>query len=66
MLGGSGLSLAVRLADQACASRLFEPLEYEDDRVRSFFRTTDPFAACVRASYRWYVSSGGLKVPRTS
>jgi lycopene beta-cyclase len=48
---------------------VIEPrLEYEDDRVWSFFRTRpDPLAACVQASWsKWNVSSGGVKVPRTS
>ena len=48
---------------------VIEPrLEYENDRVWSFFRTRpDPFAACVRASWsKWHVSSSGVTVPRTS
>jgi lycopene beta-cyclase len=71
ILGGgcAGLSLAVRLAGSGLRVTVVEPrLEYEDDRVWSFFRTRpDPFAACVRASWsKWHVSSGGVKVPRTS
>ena len=71
ILGGgcAGLSLAVRLAGSGLRVTVVEPrLEYEDDRVWSFFRTRpDPFAACVRVSWsKWHVSSSGVKVPRTS
>ncbi|MDO8984502.1 lycopene cyclase family protein [Cypionkella sp.] len=71
ILGGgcAGLSLAVRLAGSGVRVTVIEPrLEYEDDRVWSFFRTRpDPFTACVRASWsKWHVSSGGVTVPRRS
>lgn len=71
ILGGgcAGLSLAVRLAGSGLRVTVIEPrLEYEDDRVWSFFRTRpDPFAACVRASWsKWHVSSAGLTARRTS
>lgn len=71
ILGGgcAGLSLAVRLVGSGVRVTVIEPrLEYEDDRVWSFFRTrSDPFMACVRAGWsKWHVSSGDVKVPRTS
>ena len=71
ILGGgcAGLSLAVRLAGSDLRVTVIEPrLEYEDDRVWSFFRTRpDPFAACVRASWsKWHVSSAGVTARRTS
>ena len=71
ILGGgcAGLSIAVRLAGSGVRVAVIEPrLDYEDDRVWSFFRTRpDPFAACVRASWsRWHVSSAGVTVRRES
>ena len=71
ILGGgcAGLSLAVRLAGSGLRVTVVEPrLEYEDDRVWSFFRTRpDPFAACVRASWsKWHVSSAGVTARRSS
>jgi lycopene beta-cyclase len=71
ILGGgcAGLSLAVRLAGSGLRVTVIEPrLDYEDDRVWSFFRTqADPFAACVRASWsKWHVSSAGVTVRRKS
>ena len=71
ILGGgcAGLSLAVRLVGSGLRVTVVEPrLEYEDDRVWSFFRTRpDPFAACVRASWsKWHVSSGSVTARRTS
>jgi lycopene beta-cyclase len=58
ILGGgcAGLSLAVRLAGSGLRVTVIEPrLEYENDRVWSFFRTRpDPLAACVQASWsKW-------------
>jgi len=71
ILGGgcAGLSLAVRLAESSLRVTVIEPrLAYEDDRVWSFFRThTDPFEACVKASWsKWHVSSAGVTVRRKS
>ena len=71
ILGGgcAGLSLAVRLAGSGMSITVVEPrLEYEDDRVWSFFRTRpDPFAACVRASWsKWHVSSADVTARRRS
>ncbi len=71
ILGGgcAGLSLAVRLAGSGLRVTVIEPRAvYEDDRIWSFFRTRrDPFEACVRASWsKWYVSSAGVTVRRTS
>jgi lycopene beta-cyclase len=71
ILGGgcAGLSLAVRLAGSGVRVTVVEPrLVYEDDRIWSFFRTrSDPFAACVRASWsKWHISSVGVTERRTS
>lgn len=71
ILGGgcAGLSVAVRLAAAGRSLRVIEPREvYSEDRAWSFWRTaSDPFEACVRASWTaWDVTGPGGRARRSS